>query len=249
MRWIKYQVAQGVNGEDVILIDKRIPYNSANLIIAKAEAYDGYTLVEYSESFDKEPLDVPFGGTGASTKKGAIENLGIYPVGSVYITSTYKNPSSFLGGTWECFDKNLAYEVYDYREDTGFFTPSANTRSWTGFVTVEGHLATIKLEIFSDVQAGESDAVWGKFNFKKMGFDMIYYSITPAMCSGDSANLLMMGSLHFETGEFRTYDVVPKTDGGLLEPGQGFVTTFTVPISSSAMYNSFCDKFYWKRTA
>lgn len=175
--------------------------------------------------------------------------LDAFPVGSVFITDTYTNPSTKLGGTWECFDKNLAYKVYDYSVDSSFFIPTANTSSWYGYATVEGHHVTIRIEIVSAVEAGETEVTWGHFDFVKLGFGSLAYSYAYAIGAGDSLNAVMLTRLEYNDGALKTTDINPKTDGGLLKVGEAFVAIFTVPISTFAMYNANCDKFYWRRTA
>lgn len=172
---------------------------------------------------------------------------GLYPVGSVLMTGNYENPSAYLGGTWECFDKNLAYTVYDSKNDNSFFTPSSNIQGWSSYVTVEGHNATFRVEIYSAVQIGETEIIWGTFNFKKMGFNGLYYTAQYVLGAGDNSNVIVLAQLDYSTGEFATVDVNPKTDGGLIGVGDGFTVYFTVPISTQAMHNAYCDKFYWKR--
>lgn len=69
MKWIKYQVLQNIIDEEEILLEKKIGYSDANLVIAESEAYNGeYTVEEDEESFDKEPLAIELGGTGAKAK-------------------------------------------------------------------------------------------------------------------------------------------------------------------------------------
>lgn len=78
MLWICYKIVCGKSesGED-ILLDKKIGYSAENLVVAETEAYNGkYTTEEDSESFDKEPLGIEFGGTGAKTAKDACKNIG-----------------------------------------------------------------------------------------------------------------------------------------------------------------------------
>lgn len=77
MKWIKYQIVCGKNenGED-ILLNKKIGYSDENLAIAKTEAHNGECIIEEdSESFDKEPLGIEFGGTGATNADSAREKL------------------------------------------------------------------------------------------------------------------------------------------------------------------------------
>ena len=77
MKWIEYKILQSVIGEQTILALKKVGYNDANLIIAQNEAYDGYTIVEDGQSYDKEPLAIEFGGTGAKDKDAVIESFGL----------------------------------------------------------------------------------------------------------------------------------------------------------------------------
>lgn len=88
MKWIKYQIVcntvntgteEEPNYEDV-LIDKKVGYSEANLTIAQNEAYNGeYEIIEDEKSFDKKPIPVEYGGTGANNAKDARTNLEITP--------------------------------------------------------------------------------------------------------------------------------------------------------------------------
>lgn len=74
MKWIKYQIV--CNADKNILLNKKLEYTEANLVIAQNEAYDGYTIEEDSIVFEKQPLAIGLGGTGASSAEEALANLG-----------------------------------------------------------------------------------------------------------------------------------------------------------------------------
>lgn len=76
MKWIKYQVVQSTNGEETVLANKKVGYSNENLAIAQREAYNGYEIVDDEQSFEKEPLAIELGGTGAKTAEQARENIG-----------------------------------------------------------------------------------------------------------------------------------------------------------------------------
>lgn len=73
-------------------------------------------------------LLVTKGGTGATTAGAAIQALGIYPIGSIYINATdATNPATLLGfGTWTAFGAgrvpvgfNASNTLFDTAEETG----------------------------------------------------------------------------------------------------------------------------------
>lgn len=76
-RWIKYQIV--CNAGKNILLNKKLEYSDANLIIAQNEAYEGaYTIEEDEKNIEKEPLGIELGGTHAKSAEGARANLDVY---------------------------------------------------------------------------------------------------------------------------------------------------------------------------
>lgn len=79
MKWIKYQIVCGKNqNEEDILINKKVGYSAENIAIAEKEAYNGYTIEEDAESFNKEPIAIELGGTHANNANDARKNLGAF---------------------------------------------------------------------------------------------------------------------------------------------------------------------------
>lgn len=98
MKWIKYKIKQASQGDESVFITKKIVYTDANLVIAQKEAYNNsYTIEEDEEAFDKEPLPIEFGGTGAKTVEDALLNLGLCKV-------LYENETGIASGNDIIFD-------------------------------------------------------------------------------------------------------------------------------------------------
>lgn len=195
-------------------------------------------------------LPITEGGTGASTKVNAVKNLGMYPVGSVYTTSTSTNPASYLGGTWECFDKQLKGKVWDSSSTSGFWSHNTtNVSSSTVYAYIEGHKAHFRFEISTKVEMGESAYTLGTLDYVTMGFGSFPYSafFVPAM--SDGGNAIGYCSLNYNSGVLQMVDINPKADGNTLAAGNTLYLILEMPIATAAMYDSAVDKFYWKRTA
>lgn len=97
MKWIKYQIVQSTIGKEDILINKKVGYSNENLAIAQREAYDGYEIIDDEQSFEKEPLAIEFGGTGAKTAEDARAKLGAAPAG--FGLGTYASWDHFVKHT------------------------------------------------------------------------------------------------------------------------------------------------------
>lgn len=78
-KWLKYQIV--CNADKNILLDKKIEYTEANIVIAQNEAYEGvFTIEEDDKVLEKEPLSVELGGTGAKVGTEACKNIGAVQV-------------------------------------------------------------------------------------------------------------------------------------------------------------------------
>jgi hypothetical protein len=175
----------------------------------------------------------------------------MYPVGSVYVTSTNSNPSSYLGGTWECFDKELRGKVFDSTSTSGFWTyNSTNTESDSQvYAYREGHIIHMRFDIHTKVDMGESTYNLGTLDYEYMGFGSFPYSAIYAAATSDGGNAVGYCRLDYSSGVLQMVDVNPKTDGNLLAAGSWLYLILEMPITSNAMYDDAVDRFHWKRTA
>lgn len=174
-----------------------------------------------------------------------------HPIGSVLITSTNRNPGLTLGGEWECFDKALAYKLYDHSVNTDItiFEPSANTTLKYAYVAVEGHTAIFKIGLTyngSSATDGESISALGNFQYSELGFTHLSFSPTFVGYSDDGDTAVCF-ELNYQQGGLGCMDTVPKKDGGMLEKGDAITATVTAPVPTGAMIDTCCDKFYWRR--
>ena len=117
MKWIEYQVL--CNEEKNIFINKKIEHTVANLAIAENEAYNGqYYITEDQKNYEKKPVEIEFGGTGATNASGALSNLGAIPKKSWH--------SWIYGATW-CILCHVAMK--DYTSGSKFMLNIHGTRS------------------------------------------------------------------------------------------------------------------------
>lgn len=166
----------------------------------------------------------------------------IYPVGSVYCSSTNRNPATDFGGTWELIDKGFKSSTTN---DTAPFTASTNVVC-TACTTVRS-FSTVRIRLTLTINAEMTDngMALGNFNFAKVGITALPMGYTTNVTANDGANGGMVWTLG-NAGELRQLDVFNKTPIG---SGHAWAIDITFNVPQWQMLDSFCDKFYWKRTA
>lgn len=148
-KWLKYQIV--CNAEKNILLDKKIEYTEANIVIAQNEAYEGvFTIEEDDKVLEKEPLSVELGGTGAKVGTEACKNIGAVqvPTGTDLTEGfIYQNPD---GTTKFVPQKLFKYSVIvdngtdgtpsavEYADDCVGFTPMTNIFDGATYYLDEG---------------------------------------------------------------------------------------------------------------
>lgn len=166
-----------------------------------------------------------------------------HPVGSVMITSAKENPSSKVGGgTWTLIDKEFASS---HTNNSKYFTPAANVALAGAWVTRNGHTMRVRISITVNATPTDTGMTLGTFDCEAAGIANIPVNYTGLTTHSDAANCGLVWAMT-TAGELTMTDVV---DASTIPTGNGFNIDFTFPVTQALMLDSFCDKFYWKRTA
>lgn len=177
-----------------------------------------------------------------------LENF--YPVDAVCCSSTNENPSGRYGGTWELIGKGFKASL---SEDTSIFTPYANPKDNTSNVfVVSSHIMhndstiRIRLGIRTTDTMSDTGKPLGTLNFNKIGITSLDMSYLGQVTFSDGANGGIVWNLVHNTGELNQIDVISPSG---LKDDNAFYIDLNILTRHTKMIDSFCDKFYWKRTA
>ena len=194
-------------------------------------------------------------------------DLNAYVEGNVLITSTNRNPSEYLGGTWKLVDKGFKHTseivMFDKKIDDDIYygANGYNTRYnalCMDKMEVYYHLAgnVVRFRISCYLKPSETFDDVGVLSFIEMdwadfGFTNLSAGFNAIACYNDvlnSSGLLM--SIKY-TGTISQKDVIGSSrqltiPNSMTEP---ITIDFTTPINHVYMLDEFCDKFYWKRTS
>lgn len=189
-------------------------------------------------------------GNGSATEvfggavNGSVSLGNTYPVGSVIVTDSNTNPGDTLKfGTWTLIDK-------EFKSQSRTATVSRNTTNFSALsVTAiyEGHNITFIGSMTSSVSMGETNLEVLTQTLSDNGASSLPHTI-PFVGYTDGGNAVIMMDID-TAGRVRTLDVVVRGTGTSVASGNSFDWSVTCPCLYTAMQDSFCDKFYWKRTA
>lgn len=178
--------------------------------------------------------------------KGTIAHSTEFQVGSVYISSTNTNPSSLFGGSWTLFDKEFTPFANTGVTD-GIEINTTNTTSYTLNVKREGHTLLLENRIVTKVALGDTNIIFGTYDTSKLGVSSFgeTWRVTAASDNGNGMAYIGISS----AGVINMYEVVTKVSGGTIAAGSTLDFMCVYPMHYTLMADSFCNKFYWRRTA
>ncbi len=196
-----------------------------------------------------------------------------YPIGSVIVThkelstgetSAAANPATLLGlpGTWTLIDKTFKSGRSAIGGPGNEFSPATNGFSLSVENAIrQDHLLSLQLGIYvadaadKSVQSGQSSLTMANLNLSRYGvYGLSYAPINGIAFATNSSSSTSCSAICYGFqgggGTLLLYDVVNGgTSTHTLSKTAHIYINATIPVPHGDMIDSFCDKFYWKRTA
>lgn len=172
-----------------------------------------------------------------------------YGIGDVICTSTNENPATRFGGKWTLIDKEFTSLYYKYGEDkVGNYITDGEAATCTEVCVIRsGHSIFLRLYFTTTAELADSTLVLGTLNLPALGLNSLSYTGTGGVYAADGGNSIVMANVT-DTGIVQSVDVINK-NGGNLAIGSTPRIHIDRTVLASQMIDSFCNKFYWKRTA
>lgn len=171
----------------------------------------------------------------------------VYPVGICIETSDSSfDPNTAWGGTWELIDKEFKSEVSS--SDALFTANSTNCELSSCYYTRSGHSLQIRLNFTNKVALTDSAVDLGNFNYDELGITTMPFSLYYELGTTDDGNGIFLFCVDYESGNIESREVLSKNDNSIAVDSSCYLL-FESVVTASRMIDSFCDKFYWKRTA
>lgn len=170
----------------------------------------------------------------------------LFPVGSIYTTSTNVNPADRLGGEWSLVSKMLATNYYN--QSSGVITINNDKVSALGTtgIRVAGEVLEMYVTLTTAVEL--TDDLTELFTLDLNSIGLTSFGNKRVTANSDGGNGIVMIAITSD-GVVSSGDIVTKTSDATIAANNIIIINHTFTINQSYMIDSFCDKFFWKRTA
>lgn len=172
----------------------------------------------------------------------------VFPVGSVYVTNTNTNPYKLLGrGAWTLIDKGFASAHISSTTSGEYFAPAENCVNGGTHIIRGGNSIRIRQAIKPELAMEDANhMVLGSFYWENIGVTDMVTGLFEGLAYADGANSGIVYRVAWDTGDITQVDTF---DLATVPSDVTFYLDFTIVADKSRMIDSYCDKFYWKRTS
>ena len=169
-----------------------------------------------------------------------------HPVGSILTTEANINPSATLGGTWELVDK--AFKGTFMYMPTSSWTAAKATLHSTSNVLLIDHMINLRVYVnLTEAISSDNDIALGRIDLAAFGVTSLSSAVYRQPAISDAGNCTACYSL-INDGTITLNDVLNVNGTHTAAIGTDFIFNIVLPVGYDRMDDSFCDKFYWKRT-
>ena len=191
-------------------------------------------------------------GHGIDLNSGILLDY-VYPVGSVYVADNNTfNPNNAFGGTWALIDKDFGYHWIN----NAFTFNTTNTSNGSSAFLLHGNTIEFRLYFTNRIAPAALDMVIGTFNASSIGILPEYGHTMYAYAYSETLDAIALLTFGWSWGTtdgtctVKILDWVSRSSSYPTTTGAGINLSFVFVVESSdGMIDSFCNKFYWKRTA
>ncbi len=165
-----------------------------------------------------------------------------YPVGSIFITSTNQNPSSFLWGEWKLVKKQFIPKTInnfiEYNTTNTQGTCNSVAEIYPTAINIKGYW-------YPKVAHADSTLTIGSYDLATLG--LTECKQVPWVAVSDGLNSAF---LTYINNTIQAVQVVPATNATSVAANASYpvyFNTFVMFENPKNMLDNACDKFFWKR--
>jgi hypothetical protein len=171
-----------------------------------------------------------------------------HPVGSIMITATSTNPANYIGGTWELVDKGFADRIMYIPSSSWIAAGAAFVSETSSIVELADHTVSLRLNLKNTAALSDTTVDLGTLKLNTVGITELPYTIVSDVTASDGGQCTLSYSI-VAGGTITISDVLVLGGAHSLATGNTFSIHINQTVDHARMLDSFCDKFYWKRTA
>lgn len=171
-----------------------------------------------------------------------------YPVGSIYISSTNTNPSTYFGGFWELVNKSFIPKSIN--DNTMITYNETNANAATLYLRYAGNNITFRITVTPIVDLADTSVPLGQLNLSKISITNIFSTtLSSYPFTTDAGHGIALVNVT-SAGAINSVEVVPRNSDTTLDTDQhALVGIFTLTFPPEFMLDSVCNEFHWKRVS